>query len=106
MRTERIQVYTDPSVKRLIEVAAIKHGVPVTQFCLDAIKQQLAEEDLLGKETVEIQIQPKKSDDFIASLRASHQDILARRKGMLIDVDKEIENTRDERDREISTSLH
>jgi hypothetical protein len=33
--------------RRRIELAAAKYNLPVTEYCLNAIRQQLAEDDLL-----------------------------------------------------------
>jgi hypothetical protein len=104
MEKQRIQVYADPETKRRIELAAAKYNVPVTEYCLSAIQQQLADDDLLEATKVEITITPVKQDDdtFIADLRALHQEILVYRKGELIDVDTELEKMREERDYELT----
>lgn len=44
MNKQRIQVYTDPATKRRIELAAAKVNLPVTEYCLRAIEQQLADD--------------------------------------------------------------
>jgi uncharacterized protein (DUF1778 family) len=43
MNKQRIQVYADPETKRRIELAAAKHETSVTEYCLAAIEQQLAD---------------------------------------------------------------
>ena len=100
MAKKRIQVYTDPETKRRIELAAARHDVPVTQYCLEAIRQQLAEDDLLEREQIEIPIKPIQDADLIADLRALRDKILARRGGKPIDPGI-VEQIREERDDEL-----
>lgn len=53
MNKQRIQVYADPETRRRIGLAAAKHQMPVTEYCFEAIRQQLATEALTfaeGKE--------------------------------------------------------
>jgi hypothetical protein len=104
MEKQRIQVYADPEMKRRIELAAAKYNVPVTEYCLSAIQQQLADDDLLEAEKVEIVVTPGKHNDdtLIADLRTLHQEILSYRKGELLDVDAELEEMREERDYELT----
>jgi uncharacterized protein (DUF1778 family) len=100
MTTTRIQVYTDEETKRRIALAAAKQDVPVTQYCLEAIKQQLAEDDMLERETIEIAITPPREDKLIADLRALRERIRDRRGGALIPLDI-VEQVRQERDDEL-----
>ncbi len=100
MPKQRIQVYTDPETKRRVELAAAKHDVPVTEYCLEAIKQQLAEDDMLESEEVTIPIQTNGAD-LISELRALREAILADRGGEVIDVDQVLEQVRAERDDEL-----
>ena len=103
MPNPRIQVYADPETKRRIELAAAKHNMPVTEYCLNAIRQQLSDDDLLEAEKVEIAVTPGKPDDtLIADLRALHREIAAYRGGKPIDVDQELEKMRAERDYELT----
>ena len=104
MAKKRIQVYTDEETKRRIELAAARQNIAVTQYCLEAIVQQLAEDDMLERERVEILIKPAKGEDLIADLRALREKIKARRGGKLIDLDI-VEQVREERDYEL-TGLH
>jgi hypothetical protein len=102
MEKQRIQVYADPELKRRIELAAAKHNVPVTEYCLKAIEQQLADEDLLEREEIEIPVTPKKQDDtLISDMRELRERILARRGGKPIDIDI-LELVRSERDDELT----
>lgn len=101
MIKKRIQVYADEETKRRVELAAAKHEIPVTQYCLAAIKQQLAEDDLLEREQIEIAIKPPKKDDLIAELQALHEDILTYRNGEPLDIDRDPEAMREERDDEL-----
>lgn len=100
MIKKRIQVYADPETKRRIELAAARRDIPVTQYCLEAIHQKLAEDDMLERETVEIPIKQTKDEDLIANLRALREKILASRGGKLISLDI-VEQVREERDREL-----
>ena len=103
MEKQRIQVYADPEIKRRIELAAAKYNVPVTEYCLSAIEQQLADDDLLEAAEVQIPITPGKQDDrLIDELRALHQEILAYRGGEWLDVDTELEEMREERAYELT----
>jgi uncharacterized protein (DUF1778 family) len=100
MKKKRIQVYADPVTKRRIELAAARRDIPVTQYCLEAIQQKLAEEDMLERETIEIPIKQAVDEDLIAGLRALREKILRRRGGKLISPDI-VEQVREERDREL-----
>ncbi len=80
-----IQVYTDPEMKRRIELTAARLDVPVTQYCLEAIKQRLEDEELLDKEMIDIPANPEREDvDVIADLRTLRERILERRGGQPI----------------------
>lgn len=101
MIKERIQVYADKETKRRVQLAAARQDIPVTQYCLEAIKQQLAEDDLLEQEQIEITIKPPEEDDLIAELQGLHEDILTYRNGDPVDVDRDLEAMREERDDEL-----
>lgn len=104
MEKQRIQVYADRETKRRIELAAAKYDMSVTLYCLEAIQQQLADDDLLEEEHITVPVSPAQpaDDSFIDELRALHQDILAYRQGKWIDVDAELEAMREERDYELT----
>ena len=102
MEKQRIQVYADKETKRRIELAAAQHEVPVTVYCLEAIRQQLQEDDLLDSETVEILVRPARESTLIADLRVLHQEIKDHRKGKFIDLDRILDQVREERDYELS----
>ena len=104
MTRQRIQVYVDQETKRRIELASAKYSIPITQYCLEAIRQQLADDDMLERETVEIRIKPVQDEELIADLRALRAKILARRHGKPISLDI-VEHVRQERDHE-RTALH
>ena len=92
MEKQRIQVYADPEVKHRVELAAAKYNIPVTEYCMNAIEPQLADDELLDVEQITIPVNPNKSDDtWIADLRALRERILADRGGKLIDIDDIIE---------------
>jgi hypothetical protein len=102
MQKQRIQVYADPEIKRRIELAAAKYNIPVTEYCLSAIEQQLADDDLLEAEQVTLSVTPDTPDEtLLADLRALREAILADRGSKLIDIDDIIEQMRAERDDEI-----
>jgi len=101
MTKQRIQVYADKETKRRIELAAAEHQIPVTKYCLEAIRQQLAEDDMLEKEQIEIHIKTPKGTELIADLRALQGRIKARRGGKPVDVDRIFEEMREERDYEL-----
>jgi hypothetical protein len=96
---QRIQIYADPEIKRRVELAAAKHQVAVTEYCLQAIVQQLADDDLLEEKQIHITVTPAKRNDdtLIADLRALREAILADRGGKLIEVDEILEQVREER---------
>ena len=101
MTKTRIQVYADEETKHRIALAAAKQDVPITQYCLDAIKQQLAEDDMLERETIEIAITPPREDRLIADLRTLRERILDRRGGepILLGI---LDRVREERDDELT----
>jgi hypothetical protein len=102
MDKQRIQVYDDPEMKRRIVLAAAKHNVPVTEYCLDAIEQRLADEGLLEEENIEIPVRPMQQDDTLFDdMRALRERILARRGGKPIEIDI-LELVRSERDDELT----
>lgn len=100
MSKKRIQVYADEETKRRIELAAAKHNIPVTEYCLVAIRQQLAEDDLLEQVHVKISIRPTPGDDLTADLRGLREEILDHRGGKPIDLDI-VDQVREERDNEL-----
>lgn len=101
MVTKRIQVYTDWEMKRRIELAAAKRQRAVTEYCLEAIKQQLIEDDMLEEENIEIPIKPTKDANLIADLRKLRETIKMDRGDQLIDLDAIIDQVREERDHEL-----
>ena len=105
MERARIQVYADSETKRRIELAAARRDMPVTQYCLEAIRQQLAADDVLEAENVLIEITSGKEAQLVEALRALQHRIKARRKGQPIDLDRALEETRQEREHEL-TGLH
>jgi uncharacterized protein (DUF1778 family) len=100
MTKQRIQVYADPEIKRRIELAAHKRDTPVTQYCLDAIIQQLADDEVLEARSILIDIKPDPDDTLLDEMRALREEILARRRGEMITADI-VEQVRSERDDEL-----
>ena len=101
MGKTRIQVYADTETKRRIEVAALRRNVPVTEYCLGAIRQRLAEDGVLEADHVRISVSPDHSADTVDALRSLHEQILADRDGELIDLDDVLDQVRQERENEI-----
>lgn len=101
MTKKRIQVYADEETKRRVELAAAKHRVPVTEYCLAAIEQRLAEDDLLERYQIEIAVKEPDQDDLISELRALHDDVLKYRDGEPLDVDRHLIAVREKRDDEL-----
>lgn len=104
MAKKRIQVYADEETKRRVELAAAKHNVPVTEYCLEAIKTQLAEDDLLEADEVTIAVNPRTDGDYISHFRQLREAILAERGGkpLNIDIAAVIAEQREERDEQLS----
>lgn len=100
MDKKRIQVYADEELKRRIELAAMKHNLAVTEYCLTAIQQQLADDSLLEEAELVIPVKQPKDTTLIADLRLLRERILARRGGQPITIDI-LEQVRDERDYEL-----
>ena len=102
MSKQRIQVYTDAETKRRIELAVARHETSVTEYCLAAIEQQLADDDMLEREQIDILIKPAQAGaDLIADLRQLRDQITADRGGELIDLDSLFDELHDERDHEL-----
>lgn len=104
---KRIQVYADSETKRRIELAAAKQDVPVTSYCLNAIMQQLAEDEVLEQERIEISVKPPVQTvdpELITQMRALRERIKARRGGKLIITDV-VEQVRAEREEELHEQL-
>jgi hypothetical protein len=101
MAKTRTQVYTDPATKRRVELAAAKRDIAVTQYCLEAIEQQLLEEGVLEEQSVEIPFRPVAPAELMAELRSLGERILVRRGGRYNDLDI-VEHVRAERDDEIA----
>ena len=100
MDKKRIQVYADEDMKRRIELAAAKHNLAITEYCLAAITQQLADDHVLEEEQVTIPVKQPKDVNLMADLRTLRESILARRGGQPITLDI-LEQVRDERDYEL-----
>ncbi len=98
----RIQVYADREMKRRIELAAARQDVPVTQYCLEAIEQRLADEAVLDAERIEIPVKPELDASLLADIQALREKILADRGGRLVELDRIVEDMRDERDGEVA----
>ncbi len=102
MIKKRIQVYADEETKRRIELAAAKYDLSVTEYCLEAIRRQLVEDDMLEREQIEIPVKKKAPVDLLADLRKLRERILAEHGGRLLDIDEAIEQLRQGRDYELT----
>jgi len=100
MSKKRIQVYVDDESKRRIELAAMIRELPVTEYCWEAIEQQLAEDDLLERDHVALRVRRPDPGALHADLAALRQRILTRRGGRPIDDDL-LDAVRRERDDEL-----
>ncbi len=77
--------------------------MPVTEYCLSAIQQQLADDELLEAEWVTMAVKTHKpADSLIADLHSLRASILTDRGGKLLDIDVIMDQTRDERDDELT----
>jgi hypothetical protein len=102
MDTKRIQVYADWETKRRVALAAAKQQRSVIEYCLEAIKQRLTEDDVLEKENIDIPIRPTRDTNLPADLRTLREAIKTDRDGQLIDLDASIDQVREERDHELT----
>jgi hypothetical protein len=96
---KRLQIYIDAETKRRIELAAAKHNMPITSYCLTAIQQQLEEDGV----EVDDQVPTSEQTEFqelIADIQELQERILRRRGGKPIDVDALLDQLREERDEE------
>lgn len=100
MTKKRIQVYVDDETKRRIELASMIREVPVTEYCVEAIEKQLAEDDLLERDSVQIRVRRPDPKSLYADLAALRRRILERRNGRMVD-DDILDTIRRERDEEI-----
>lgn len=100
MSKKRIQVYVDEEAKRRIELAAMIREIPVTEYCWEAIEQQLAEDDLLERDHVSFRVRRPDPGALHAELAALRKRILDRRGGRGIDDDL-LDAVRRERDDEL-----
>lgn len=107
MALRRIQVYADGEIKRRVELAAAKRNVPVTTYCLDAIMEQLMEDEVLEEEKIEIYVKPPSqllNDELLSQMKALQEKIRTRRGGEPIG-DDILEKIRSERDEELSGTI-
>ena len=101
MNKTRIQVYADPRLKRRVELAAAKRDVPVTEYCLEAIIQRLAEDEVLEAEQIVIDLDDRSDGALLSELMALHERILADRNGVPVDTSDLLEEVRYEREAEL-----
>ena len=80
MGKRRIQVYADEETKRRVELAAAKHHMAVTEYCLSAIRQQLADDDMLERDKVEIAVYTSSRQESYLHLGGLRETILADRR--------------------------
>lgn len=103
MLKTRIQLYTDPEMKRRIELAAAKYNLPVTQYCFEAVEQRLREDDVLDRKQISISVtQEHPHKKLIQDLRALHQEIAAYRQGQpSLDIEADLDQMHEERECDI-----
>lgn len=102
MDTQRIELVADAETARRIESAAARHNITVAEYCLDAIRQYLVDDEMADTADTSVSATSAKQDhDLIAQLRLLHQEILAYRKDAPFDVDADLEQLRGERDDEL-----
>jgi len=94
-------VYTDPETKRRIELAAAKYDASVTDYCFNAIRERLAEDDVLEHERIEISLKPSHDTNLIADLRDLREKITVARGGRPLDLDIIFDELHEEREREL-----
>jgi hypothetical protein len=104
MSKKRIQIYADDETIRRVELAAAKHRMPLSTYCLTAIQQQLEEDGIEINEHA-IELNQAEFQELIADLRALQERIIQKRGGQPVDVDTLLEQLREERDEE-ALSLH
>jgi len=103
MDKKRIQVYANEEMKRRIELAAAKHNLAVTEYCLTAIQQQLADDDCLEEQQIVVPLKATQDATLITDLVALQARIKARRGGKPIDLERIMEDLRAERDYELTS---
>ena len=101
MEPHCIQLFTDPETERRLEVVASKRDVAVAEYCLEAIKRQLVEDEQLEAFRSTGLGRSEVDESFFDSLQALREKIGKRRKGKPIEVDSVISQIREERDDEI-----
>lgn len=101
MTKQRIQLYASPEMKQRIEMAAARRNVPVAEYCLSAIEQQMADDDIVETRNPVLSVEPGLDMQFIAHLEALQERIKRRRNGQPVDIDRAISEMRDERDDEL-----
>lgn len=99
MSKKRIQIYADDETMRRVELAAEKHNLPVTTYCLTAIQQQLDEDGIHINDQVNRSEQAQ-FQELIVEIRELQERILHERGGQPVDVDALLEELREERDEE------
>lgn len=96
---KRLQVYAADETIRRIELAAQKHNLPVSTYCLIAIQHQL-EEDGVAINGAFAEANQSQFQALINEMRELQTRTLQERGGQPIDVDSLLEDLRDERDEE------
>jgi hypothetical protein len=99
MTKKRIQIYVDDETLRRIELAAAKHNIPITTYGLNAIQQQLEEDNIEVTEPAS-DLEQAEFQELLTDLRGLHERILQKRGGQPVDVDALLEQLREERDEE------
>jgi hypothetical protein len=95
MDRQRIQLYTDAATKRRIRLASQRQELSMTEYCMEAIRRQLAEDGLLERTL--------HTDSLLDDIRELREQILVSRDGRPLEVDV-LQMVRDERDEEFAVS--
>lgn len=102
MEKGRVHLSTDRETKHRIALAARRRNLSVTDYCMEAIRRQLADDGVIEvRPTTTVQSQ-QSLEEVLAELRAVHQEILAHNDLGGTDVVEELNRMREERDLDLS----
>jgi hypothetical protein len=98
MRKRRVQLYADDHIIRRIEVAAQKHNMAISAYCLTAIEHQLDEDGIESDDI--LPTTQSQFENVLQEIKELQAQILQERAGQIIDVDSLLDGLREERDEE------
>lgn len=102
MEKQRVHLYTDSETKRRIELAAHRHSLSLTDYCMRAIRRQLVDDGITQSSAAQEEHTARVEDALLDEVRALHQEIRNHRHGAGIGVDEELNQLREERDHDLS----